>query len=102
MVESLEANAHGAGSLAAANQADTFDDAVAGFGDHGEADNNQRCRFDGFSARGTISAGRDGPFGHDTINILRDPPTDLFDRTDSRDDFTTDEREPFDCLARVG
>jgi hypothetical protein len=102
VVESFEADTHGPRSSAEANQADALNDAVARLGHDGKPNHNQGCRFDCFSPCSTISAGCDGPFGYDTIDIFRDPPTNLFDWTDPRDDFATDEREPFDCFARVG
>jgi hypothetical protein len=101
VVEPFEANAHGPRSLAEANQTDAFDGAVAGFGDDSEPDNNERPWFDCFGTRNTISARSDGAFGHDAIDVFRDPPPNLFNWTDPRNDFATDEREPFDCFPRI-
>jgi len=101
VVETLEANAYGTRSLAEANQTHTLDDAVAGFGDNAEPNNNERCRFDCFGACNAISACSDGTFRHYAIHIFRNPSPNLFDWTNPCDDFAPNEREPFDCFPRV-
>ena len=102
MVESFQANAHGARSLAEANQTDTFDDTVTGLCHDGEPDDDQGRCFCLFSAGNAISSCGYRSFGDNAIDVFGDPSPDLLDGTDSGDDFTTDESETLYRFPRFG
>jgi hypothetical protein len=43
-----------------------------------------------------------GPFGEHSINILGDPPSDLVDGSDSRNNLATEQSQFFDRRGRIG
>jgi len=100
MVEAFESNAHRACPRADPDEAHAFDDSVTGFSHHGESHRNVRT-LAWFSSDTGLADGN-GPLGEHAINVLGDPPSDLLDGPDSRNNFATEQSQFLDCGGRIG
>jgi hypothetical protein len=100
MVEAFEPNAHRACPRSDSDKANAFDDSVTGFGHHGESHRNVRT-LTRFCSRARLADGN-GPFGEHSITIFGDPPSDLVDGSDARNNLATEQSQFFDGSGRIG
>jgi hypothetical protein len=99
MVKAFEPNAHCSRARADSDQANAFDNPVSGFGHDSESDGDVRA-LAGFRTRARLADGN-GPFGEHSIHILGDPPSDVVDGSDARNNLATEQSQFLDCGGRV-